>query len=846
MAAPAAAQDDPCCSDNEVIDCQDGLWCTGNEGCNCYGDCEPGIPRNCNDGDWCTDDYCINDVITPGTDFGTGHCEHVNVCINCNVDADCDDSNACTTEVCHSNICFYSDVVCNDSLNCTTDTCNPSIGCVFTDICVDPDICNDAYCDVGTNSCQLTPMVCDDGDVCTTDSCSVALGGCTTVPAPGVCSADWQCEIWINDGDSCTQEVCNLTHAPCPQCEYVDTPVLNDTCATATGATQSGAGSSMSWDAAADLTCNADDYLAPTDFPASPCGWGLGPDAVWTAYLPAEYQLYRYRLSGYDPLAWPVDFNPQTCLYYPYRQTALTPTTNVGVCGAGSNETYAIDDDRVLMCADIGGPACGLDATDACTDLYRWHSAASEQNYPVLPDGSYNILIDTGDGSTTGGDYNVRLQRLGPVSNFACDDGDANLGSADSIEPVEIQMGGQWTGNTVNYGSTVLLEGVGFCTQTEMRSNAADPDWDYNTCLTITTPGGCGCAATESLCYYKEYARAEYRINHQTAPWNRQMGYIISTENSTFNTALSLMGETCSKGCYCSLNRYYTDPLDGCSGASAQGCPLACDNDSGTIGGGASRLITGPIPSGVTASVSLHGYYPVGAGASAHGNYTLRVQYDSDGDGIPDVTDTSAARSGEIYDYATSELTNGPIRITSLPYYDSRTSGHYEKDLNANPSFCRRYTRSCDIYGCGGWGCANTTTVDDSSRDVFYTYRNTSGAAQNVRVCVRPLVDRETWTTAPPYRWDMWASVLVSRINIGAWSYYYNCEDTAEEERRCLFEGDSNQAVIAVANGQYLTLGVTGVNDSTGADGSRAGYYNMMACINGTAGCNCDSWSYRP
>ncbi len=846
---PASAQDDPCCTESELASCQDGLWCTGEEGCNCWGDCEPGVPRNCDDGNWCTNDYCYNDTITPGTGLGDGHCEHVNVCVNCNVDEDCDDGSACTDEWCASNICFYRDVVCNDLLICTVDTCDPATGCVFTDICADTDVCTVDYCNPAINACSHDPLDCDDADVCTSDWCDSPIVGCQHGPAPGVCAADWQCQIWINDMDPCTDEVCDLGALPCPVCVHVPRPVVNDTCPTASTTTQAGGGASMSWTGSGDLACFTDDYQSAWgDHPASPCGTGVGPDAVWTASLPAEFQLYRYRLEGYDPLVMPADFNPQVCLYYPYRQSALTPV-NYGVCGPGADETYAIDDDRVLMCADIGGGVCGLDATDGCTDLFRWHNAAAEVNWPVLPDGSYNLIADTGDGATLGGQYDVRLRRMEAVSNFACDDGDANLGAADSIEPVEVQMGGVWTGNTTDYGFTTFLEGVGYCTQTEMLNDTADVDGD-GTCLSVTTPGGCGCDATEWLCFVKEYARAEFRINHRDAPWDRDMGYVISTENPSFDTALSLMGETCQKGCACSLSRAYTASMDGCSGTDAAGCPLACDNNAGTVGANSSKLVTGVLPAGILASVSLHGYYPVSAGAAAQGNYTLKVQYDTDGDGLADLYDpNNALMSGDIYTAATSPDQNGPIEITSLPFHDSRTSDRYAKDLNANPSFCRRYTRDCDFWGCDPWDpCAagNTTAVDASSRDVFYEFANTGGAG-NYRICARPLIDRETWTTVPPYRWDSWALVLMTSTNAGAsWNYYYNCEQTAEEEMRCLFEGDSVQTVVAVGAGATLIIGITGVNDSTNADASRAGYYNIKVCRDGTAGCDCGSWDYRP
>src|SRR6185295_8227684 len=65
----------------------------------------------------------------------------------CTTPADCNDNNACTTDVCNNGTCEHAPVTCNDSNPCTTDTCNPATGCVFT------------------------PMVCDDGNPCTSDAC---------------------------------------------------------------------------------------------------------------------------------------------------------------------------------------------------------------------------------------------------------------------------------------------------------------------------------------------------------------------------------------------------------------------------------------------------------------------------------------------------------------------------------------------------------------------------------------------------------------------------------------------------------------------------------------------------
>jgi len=79
-----------------------------------------------------------------------------------------------------------SDADCNDSNACTTDTCNTTIGvCSNTAIvCDDNDACNGLEsCNTATGCVPGTPLVCDDGQFCTLDSCNPATG-CVNAPNP--------------------------------------------------------------------------------------------------------------------------------------------------------------------------------------------------------------------------------------------------------------------------------------------------------------------------------------------------------------------------------------------------------------------------------------------------------------------------------------------------------------------------------------------------------------------------------------------------------------------------------------------------------------------------------------
>ena len=83
--------------------------------------------------------------------------------IGCQIDADCNDSNACTTDVCNTltGQCSNTAIVCDDNDACNgLETCDPATGCVAG-----------------------TPLVCDDGLFCTLDSCNPA-SGCVFAPNP--------------------------------------------------------------------------------------------------------------------------------------------------------------------------------------------------------------------------------------------------------------------------------------------------------------------------------------------------------------------------------------------------------------------------------------------------------------------------------------------------------------------------------------------------------------------------------------------------------------------------------------------------------------------------------------
>lgn len=119
----------------------------------------------CDDGDPCTEDLCdAGECVTPAYD--------------------CDDGDACTFDSCCEGFCFNLPLVCNDNNACTADECDPALGCVGVPIsCDDGNACTTDSCTPATG-CVHTALICNDGSACTGDSCQPALG-CVYTPIAG-------------------------------------------------------------------------------------------------------------------------------------------------------------------------------------------------------------------------------------------------------------------------------------------------------------------------------------------------------------------------------------------------------------------------------------------------------------------------------------------------------------------------------------------------------------------------------------------------------------------------------------------------------------------------------------
>jgi hypothetical protein len=171
--ANACTANDTCvdgdCESGPPIDCNDGLFCNGQESCSDAIGCLFGPAPTIDDGIPCTADSCDEGgdtvVHTPNSALcddgdvcnGTENCSIVSGCTN-GASLNCEDGVGCTAESCDpQNGCnsVPENAACNDNNPCTTDTCAPNIGCEHT-AAVNGTPCDGGTCQSGTcTACEV-------------------------------------------------------------------------------------------------------------------------------------------------------------------------------------------------------------------------------------------------------------------------------------------------------------------------------------------------------------------------------------------------------------------------------------------------------------------------------------------------------------------------------------------------------------------------------------------------------------------------------------------------------------------------------------------------------------------
>jgi hypothetical protein len=219
---PAKADGEPC---------DDGQSCTTNDTC-AEGACG-GEAVVCDDGLACSGDSC---------DEASGACAADTRNCRCELDADCQDGNACNgTELCEpsSKLCrLGAPVVCPTSADpCLQNKCVPETGACELEPVSDGAACDDLNSCTTADTCQAgqcaggAPKVCAALDQChAPGKCQVDTGLCDNPPRSGACNDGNACTT----SDSCQTGVC-VGSAP-TVCAASDQCHDAGQCNTATGA----------------------------------------------------------------------------------------------------------------------------------------------------------------------------------------------------------------------------------------------------------------------------------------------------------------------------------------------------------------------------------------------------------------------------------------------------------------------------------------------------------------------------------------------------------------------------------------------------------------------------------
>lgn len=181
-------------------------------GCPVQPPCE--VNADCDDNNGCTTDVCDNGICIATADCDGDHCiisGNNETCVECIATSECNDNDACTTDVCDaSGTCTNTAIDCNDDNACTTDSCNADGTCSNVAIvCDDSNLCTDDTC-AAASGCVFTPTVvstgCDDGNFCDgAEACDPATGLCAEGTPP--CTDDQTCDEaadMCRDGTPCT------------------------------------------------------------------------------------------------------------------------------------------------------------------------------------------------------------------------------------------------------------------------------------------------------------------------------------------------------------------------------------------------------------------------------------------------------------------------------------------------------------------------------------------------------------------------------------------------------------------------------------------------------------------
>jgi len=180
---------------------------------------------DCDDGNPCTDEIC----------------DATRTCITTPNTASCDDGLFCTVDdICDAGLCSGAARDCDDTDACTLDTCDDDADTCAFENAADGSACDDAlFCTVSdtcnSGTCVGVPRDCSDTNSCSVDACDEAVDACAHPPVPNNVICDDQ--ISCTSSDVCLDGVC-VGSDGCALGETCDLPtgqcITSTPCTTAT------------------------------------------------------------------------------------------------------------------------------------------------------------------------------------------------------------------------------------------------------------------------------------------------------------------------------------------------------------------------------------------------------------------------------------------------------------------------------------------------------------------------------------------------------------------------------------------------------------------------------------
>lgn len=207
VACQFGCADGACLSDPEVPECLTDADCGAGGGVGCESEFVMVSTTNYPE--------CVNGVCATETFIFQCNIPCVDGCYDCWQNSDCDDGNACTTDMCGDHECYYdnacackSDANCDDGNACTLDSCTNG-SCKNVEIlncvkCTEAGECGGAATGCWGNTFVALTNLCNTLGYCTASSAECEFGCNSNLGCKSQCESVSDCY----DGEPCTVDSC--------------------------------------------------------------------------------------------------------------------------------------------------------------------------------------------------------------------------------------------------------------------------------------------------------------------------------------------------------------------------------------------------------------------------------------------------------------------------------------------------------------------------------------------------------------------------------------------------------------------------------------------------------------